>query len=369
MVSENASEAEGTIASPEDLARAPQAGTPQPDTPEADTPQPGAPQASPPAGGEAQSASPAPLHALGSAVRRWNSYWIDPIDATGMVLARTLLGIALIYWTLSEVPGVGDFFGPDGLDPNPAIPWYHITVMRFLPRSIAPWVVIVAMLVAATMFIIGRFSRIASLIPWLGVISMYHQNRLVWNGGDDLLRIVCLLVGLWAIAGPTAAVETRIDSLWRGAAPRTRAWGIRLLRIQLFVVYWSTLFEKLRGATWSGGTATFRALGLKNMLRFPAPGFLAHNAVLHNLITWATLLLELVIPLGLISPKWRRKAALAGFLLHASIEYALRVGIFSWVMMVCYLSFFDANDVAIIKAMWQRFWGRVRSQPRPAEVG
>ena len=300
-------------------------------------------------------------------VQRWNGYWFDPIDATGMALARTLLGFTLIYWTLSEVPGVQDFFGEEGLDPNPDIPWYHLTVMRFMPRSIAPWVVIVAMLAAATTFIIGRYSRIASMIPWIGVISMYHQNRLVWNGGDDLLRIVCLLVGLWVAVGPTRSVETRIDSIWRGAVVSTRGWPVRLLRIQLIVVYWSTLFEKLRGATWTGGTATFRALGLKNMERVPMPGFMAHNAVVHNLVTWVTLVLELLIPVGLLSPKWRRKAALAGFILHMSIDYALRVGIFSWVMMVCYLSFFDAEDVAIIKGQVTRVKELFRSRPNAAK--
>lgn len=91
---------------------------------------------------------------------------------------------------------------------------------------------------------------------------------------------------------------------------------MRILRLQLAVVYLSTVFEKLRGQTWTEGTATFRAFGLKNMQRFPIPGFLASNGVAHNLLTWATLVLEVAVPILLFNPKWRRKAAFVGFCFH-----------------------------------------------------
>lgn len=297
---------------------------------------------------------------------RWNAHWLDPIDATGMILARTLLGVVLIYWTLSEVPGVSDFFGSEGLDPNPTIPWYHITILRFLPAGIGPWVLIVAMLAAGVSLIVGKYARIGGIVAWLGVISMYHQNRVIWNGGDDLLRLVCLYVGLWAVLSPKSVSEMKPDRVLRGAVPMTAAWGMRILRLQLAVVYLSTVFEKLRGQTWTEGTATFRAFGLKNMQRFPLPGFLATNGVAHNLLTWATLVLEVAVPILLFNPKWRRKAAFVGFCFHMGIEYTLRVGIFSWVMMVCYLAFFTREDVQLTIAYWRSKVQRLRSMRTPS---
>lgn len=283
----------------------------------------------------------------------WSRFWFEPRDLSGMILARTLLGAVVIYWSLSNVFGIDDFFGPNGFDPDPHQPWYHLSLSRVLPASVAPWIITAILVLGGVTLITGRFVVVGAPLTWLGIISLYHENRLIWNGGDDLLRLLALYFALFSIFEVPRVASMPPDAVWRGRRPRGAPWPVRLVQIQLAVVYFSTAFEKLRGDTWADGTATLRAFGLRNMHRFWAPDFVYSNVWLANVMTWGSIVLEVTIPFALFSKRWRRPAIVVGIAFHLSIEYLLRVGIFSWVMIVAYLTFLSADDIARLALWWR----------------
>lgn len=296
---------------------------------------------------------------------RWNALWLDPVDAAGMVVARTALGITLLYWSITQLPGVADFFGPDGLDPRPDQPWYHLSLLRILPAGVGGWLVSAVLVVAAVSLVIGTYARVFGLVAWACVFSMYHGDRLIWNGGDDLLRLLCLYIGLWCALTPRAVSELTVNGL-RTARPITRGWGPRVVQIQIALVYASTVLEKLKGHTWLDGTATLRALGLSNMSRFPVGGVIRRNPIVGNLTAWGTVAVEVALPLLLFRRRTRRIAIALGVALHLTIEYSMRVGIFSWVMIVGYCAFLTRDDLKAAHGLWRRVrdgWGKAVPPP------
>lgn len=287
----------------------------------------------------------------------WERFWFSRISAAPMVLVRTAFGLLLFYWGCAFLPAVGDFFGPEGIDPNPTQPWYHLSFFQlsnflngkwfptWLFPVITPMAVVIMLLVSAVALVIGRGTKIAGPLAWFCTLSLYHRNRLIWNGGDDLVRLMALYIGAWCLFTPRKLADINLVEGYRKGFGAVSVWGLRLLQIQLVVIYWSTAFEKLRGASWSNGSAAQRAMRLANMQRFPVPEFIIGNSIIMTLITWATLALEIGIPIMLFKKRTRVIAIVLGICLHLSIEYAFRVGIFSTCMTVLYLSWLSREQI------------------------
>jgi hypothetical protein len=82
------------------------------------------------------------------------------------------------------------------------------------------------------------------------------------------------------------------------------------------------------------------------MIRFiEFPTFLISPSLLVVLLTYATVLLQLMLPIFL----WRRQTRMFGILLgttfHLTIDLFLVVGFFAPLMVVLYLSFLDADQL------------------------
>src|SRR6476661_6443702 len=105
-------------------------------------------------------------------------------------------------------------------------------------------VVYLALLVSAPSLVLGWHTRVAGIVVFLGVTSLQRTDPYVFNSGDSLLRLLCLYV---AIAPSDAALA--LDARRRGS--RTiPAWPVRLIQLQVCVMYLAAVWAKLRGPAW-----------------------------------------------------------------------------------------------------------------------
>ncbi len=56
-----------------------------------------------------------PLARLGSG---WNRFWFAPQETSTLALFRIAFGLLATFWTLSLLPNLFVFFGPDGIMPT-----------------------------------------------------------------------------------------------------------------------------------------------------------------------------------------------------------------------------------------------------------
>jgi hypothetical protein len=66
--------------------------------------------------------------------------------------------------------------------------------------------------------------------------------------------------------------------------------------------------------------------------------------VLDPLLTWGTLLIEVLVPVLLWKQSTRLFGAFLGFMLHAGIAIATNLSLFSLAMFPLYLAFFETRD-------------------------
>lgn len=269
--------------------------------------------------------------------RGWDRFWFAPTDPLALGLVRIAVGVTMVLWTLSLLGQLGDFFTAGGVTGTVTRerPWYAWTVLGAAPSPLLLGAVWLALLAAAVALALGWRTRAAAVIVLVAAVSLQRTDPYVFNSGDSLLRLLCLYL---AIAPAGAALS--LDARRRG--PRAiPAWPVRLIQLQVAVMYLAAVWAKLRGPAWRDGTATEYALRLPDLERFPLGRALDEWPALVPLTTYGTIAVEAALVVLIWPRRTRPFALLAGVGLHLGIELGLRVGFFTLAVFASYLAFVD----------------------------
>lgn len=274
-------------------------------------------------------------------IAAWERFWFEPESTATLAVLRIVFGVLTFGWTLSLAGDLDAFFGQGGLvsqGPGGGGTW---GVLAVFPSNLAVQLLFAVLLVASMALIVGYQTRIAALLVFVAILSLERRDPWVFNTGDGLIRLIAFYLML-APAGVALSVDrwsVARDRFWE--FPRRAPWALRLMQVQLSILYLSGLWIKLQGTTWNDGTAVSYAMRISDLTRLPLPSFLIHSALLSNVMTYGTLLIEFSVPILVWNRRLRPWVMLAGVSLHLGIEYSIRVGFFSLAMLTLYLSFLD----------------------------
>ena len=270
----------------------------------------------------------------------WERFFFTPESTAPLAVLRIAFGLTITAWTLTQLPVLFTFYGPDGLLPQPPAvnpgQWGLLTRLNSVP---ALAVVFLATLVAAVALTIGVSPRMASLVVLLGLIAFERRNPFVLNSGDILLRVMAVYL-VFAPSGESLSWERwRRDPSTFWEFPKRAPWAMRMLQVQVSILYLAAVWAKLQGDPWRDGTAVSYALRMLDQLRAPSLEIVAANGLVTEWLTFGTLLIELLIAILVWNRRLRPWVLGAGALLHLGIEVFIMVGFFSVGMWVLYLVF------------------------------
>jgi hypothetical protein len=303
---------------------------------------------------------------------RWNTFWFRPEPTSTIAVVRIAFGFVATLWTVSQAPNLVTFYGPAGVLPTPPEPgtwgWSLLGLSDHAPVLFALWVVT---LLGAVGVMIGFRTRLATVLLFVGVLSFERRDPEILNAGDFLLRNLAFYF-VFAPAGEALSVDR-----WRRARhrfwefPLRAPWALRLMQIQLSVIYFATLWGKLQGDLWRDGSAVSYALRVGDIHRFPTPGFVTGSVVLTELLTFGTLLLELSLAVLVWNRVLRPWVLALGVLLHLLIAFSIMVGFFTMLMLTTYLAFVPPETARNLVLTGRRIWRRTRgarSRATPADA-
>jgi hypothetical protein len=276
-----------------------------------------------------------------AAASAWDRFWFAPQPTSTLALVRIAFGLLVLAWALALLPVAGPLFEPGGAQPAP--PSYEPGLWGVLNAWNSDGVAIgllAALIAAAAAVTVGALTRVATVVVFVALISLHARNPFVLNSGDTLLRGTAFFLML-APAGASFSVDAALRR-GRGALsefPARAPWALRLMQVQLSVLYLSSAWSKVRGTTWNDGTALGYALGLDDLRRFPLPHFLLDSAGIMNALTWGTLVVEVSLGVLIWNRALRPYVIAAGLALHLGIDYSLRVGFFGLAIVVSYIAF------------------------------
>jgi HTTM domain len=202
------------------------------------------------------------------------------------------------------------------------------------------------LLVGAFCLAFGFKTRLAAVVVFACLISFARRNPWVLNSGDLLIFVL----GFYLMLAPSGAALS-VDRWLRTRSrfwefPRRSFWPLRLVQIQVSLLYFFAVWGKLRGETWNDGTAVSYAFRLEDLERFPVPGLVTDSLLLVNLLTYGTLAIELALAILVWNGRLRPWVLLLGVMLHLGIAYAVRVGFFSYAAVVGYIVFLPPATVS-----------------------
>lgn len=303
------------------------------------------------------------LALLGGPLDSWQRFWFAPMPSSTLALFRMAMGVLIFAWTLSLAPELSAMFSSAGILPEqPRGPGVW-GLLGLIPGHAAVILLFAGLLVASACLTVGYRTRIMSVVVFVGVVSFERRNPWVFSSGDGLIRNLAfyLMVAPAGAALSFDRMRKAPDRFWE--FPAISAWPVRLLQVQLSVLYLSTVWAKLRGATWNNGTAVSYALRVSDLARFEVPDFLAHSPLLTNVLTYSTLAIEASLGVLVWNRRLRPWILALGILLHAATGYALRLGFFVPAILVLYLGFLSppAATRVILAARGSLAGGRLGS--------
>lgn len=295
----------------------------------------------------------------------WDRFWFTPEPTSTLALVRIAFGLLVTVWSVTLIPDLYAFFGEEGVYGSGPTRvddgvWNILTWWRSDTWML---IVFVVLLVAGVTLTLGLFTRTSAILVFLGLMAFSRRNLWIHNSGDALIRIIALYIAL-APSGASLSLDRlrkARDRFWE--FPARAPWVLRLMQLQVSLIYFSTVWQKVRGETWNDGTAVSYAMRIADIERFPPPAFVTDSLLLSNFMTYGTLLTELSLAILVWNRKARPWILLVGVGFHLGIDLTLRVGLFSYALYVLYLAFLDPNTAnRLVLAVRDRF-SRARAAP------
>jgi uncharacterized membrane protein YphA (DoxX/SURF4 family) len=292
---------------------------------------------------------------------RWDRFWFNPVSTATLGVFRIVYGIVLFAWTVAITPDAKNFFSQSGVLPvrrSRGLVW---SPLSWFGSDVAVFVVIAALVVAAVCIVLGYRYRIASVVAFVMLITLIRRNPWVFNSGDSLLRNIALFMS-FAPAGAALSLDRwrrARESFW--LSPARAPWALRLIQIQISMVYIFTVWAKARGDRWVSGTAVAESMRVGDIARFGVPFRITDSVLLANVLTYGTLAAELALAILIWNRHLRPWVVALGISLHLFIEVTLALGFFSTIMIMSYLTFVPEDAM-------ERFLARLRQRLRRSRL-
>jgi hypothetical protein len=302
---------------------------------------------------------------IGAIIDGWCAFWFIPEPAYPLGLVRMMFGVVAVAWTLALLPDLYRVFGEGGVAPQYPRLDYQWSVFEALPGDRALLIGWVLLLLSAIAMTVGWHSRFAAILVFVLIQSFHRSGVYLFNAGDSIITIVALILALSSCGAALSLDQRRrTGSFW---SAQTRApWPIRLMQVQLSLIYLVSVQAKLTDKSWAHGSAAFytwRTDGRWALL--PPPEWVSANAILVNVATWGTLVIELAIAILVWNRRWRFWVLAAGVVLHVTMMVSMNVGFFSLAMFVLYFAFVPWEAVQSLPGKLKTWWrNRRRSTAR-----
>ena len=284
----------------------------------------------------------------------WNDFFFHPISPIPLGLFRIVFGFWTFMYGFLFFPERYTWFSNRGvLTASEAAAynggvgtWVHQNDLLMLPGA-DRWLTLFffAYLLAAVSLTVGFWSRTSAALVYFGITALHARASPIHHSGDTVMVVMAAYLVL-SPCGAACSVD-RLVRIFRGveddAPPQVVAWAQRLMQLQITVLYFCAAMSKATGPAWQDGTAVYYPLHLPESLRFPIWG--QDNIYVVNLITWATVGIEMALGTIVWVPRLRLYILGLGVALHLGIEYSMNIPLFSALMITSYITFLNAADI------------------------
>jgi Vitamin K-dependent gamma-carboxylase. len=282
------------------------------------------------------------------AISLWDEFWFAPQNLLGVAFMRIMLcGILFFTYVVRQVhieyysdtswiprSMVLSLF-PDGFRPAFSLFFWPDT------WALAMHTLLVVLLGLLTLGIGGRWIAWAA---WFLDLAFIQRNYAVNFGADIIGCILLFYLAFTQSCERLSVLNWRKKKTQFQRSDMVSSFFIRMIQIQMGVVYAYTGFEKLKGGSWWEGTALWSVLANPQMVSYD---FTAVRYVpwMIAIVSFLTILFETYFPVMVAWKKTRYAWLLMGVSMHLGIAFMMGLWPFSLAMMSTYFLFIEYKDL------------------------
>jgi hypothetical protein len=303
--------------------------------------------------------------------KKFVAFILAPGSALPLALFRIIFGLVTLEYCILVAPElITCFSDTNGILRISTLPnIFAIPVLDLvaqLPPGDGPLVAFFSVFaIACFCLTIGLFSRVSSIIVYLGLVSFLHRNIYVHHGGDHLMG----LAAFWMMFAPTGAALSVDRWIKQKRNPsiviptQVSLWAVKAFQLQFVLVYWQASLSKIASPSWWDGTAMYYVFRYLEFARFPVPSVMMNDLHIMQFLTWSTIAIE-ILGWTLIWFKETRYPVLMLLLaMHLGIEYAMNIPIFEHIMIASLFIFIRGEDAEAWFAKAKTWLSGNRSEP------
>lgn len=272
----------------------------------------------------------------------YRAIWLKGVDERRYALLRIAFASLLLIHIAHLWPYRITLLCSDGIiDPLAASssgPGLYLSIFALLNSPLAVTIIFLTAALATLLLAWGKLAR-----PMLGILFWFllsiMQRAPVSASGWDFILINLALILLFSPLGGKWNPQNLL--LGKGRPPEAQSvprYGLVLIQLQVFIIYWQTVMLKIDNYYWQTGDFMTYFM-LSHHGRFPGEWVVNWQGLL-DMLTYLTLLVELAIPILLWIPKTRRAGLFLGVTFHLGIAiFGVNLTIFSLVMVTTFLAF------------------------------
>ena len=270
--------------------------------------------------------------------------WLRPVDSRRYALVRMVFAAVTLLHIANLWPYRIALLCNDGMigqvTGSGSVPGFYISIYALLDTPLA---VTASFLIAASATILlgyGKWARPMLAVVFLFLLSVMQHAPISAAGWDFIL----MNLGFILLFSPLGNQWNHRNLLCKkGTPPDTEfmpQYGLSLIQLQVFVIYWQTVILKINNYFWQTGDFMTYFM-VSHHSRFPGSWVINWQGLL-DMMTYMTLLVELAIPVLLWIPKTRRIGLVIGIGFHLGIALlGINLGMFSIVMISTFVAFLN----------------------------
>ncbi|MGH8548022.1 MAG: HTTM domain-containing protein [Methylococcales bacterium] len=277
-------------------------------------------------------------------IRCWNRFFFQTIDVRQVALLRISLGGLIFLYLIGFMPIFADHFGPDGwLGTMRDLDLYHAgswSVLFLTDSRSQAWVFFGISLFGAAAFTLGVRTRITGFIALIGLISLWNRNPLLMDGDDAILRVMLFYL-LLSPCGNALSIDASLHHRRR----QVEIWPLRMIQMQLALVYFISGWVKFHSPEWLNGTILQTVLIHPEYSRWNFNGLMNQPYFLKGLQVAAFIILwwEILFPVLILFRTTRIVAIATGLIFHGALLIFMHLRLFSVIMLILYIAWMPAH--------------------------
>jgi len=279
------------------------------------------------------------LITLSQLIAFWHAFFHEPMSLFPLAVFRCCFGGLVFLNAILLLRVVPRHLAPDAIFTfaryERSYGRRRFTLQHLLPPTAASVYFVPGMnAISGITLSLGLATTASAVVCFMTLVSIHHRNPAIFHGGDTVMRLMSFLL-MFSPAGNGWSVDAMLHGHWEAIAD---PWCLRLMQIQVSIIYLRNVFWKLRGEEWRNGTAIWYTSNCDAYVRFRVPRWLLSIPMM-RFATWSALAIEFSLGTLIWISEFRMVAMLFGIALHLILEVVMNLQLFGYVMIACLLLF------------------------------